>query len=306
MAGETGSAARTHEPHGLGATFAAYGLWGLFPLYFNLLTKAGSAEIVAHRIAWTLVFCALGVTLTRGWGRVRTAWRDRRLVGHLALAGVLVSANWLLYVFAVLTGHVVDAALGYFFNPLVTVVLAVVVQRERLRPVQVGALGVGLAAVVVIGVGYGQFPWLGVGLAVTFGLYALVKSRVGQAVGPMVGIGFEAATTAPLAIAYIVVLELLGQGSFIGQGLGHTAALAGTGVVTAVPLLFFAYGAARLPLATVGLIQYITPMAQFSLGVWVFHESMPTARWIGFGLIWVALTLLSADMVRTFRRYRRR
>ncbi|MDR0415795.1 MAG: EamA family transporter RarD, partial [Propionibacteriaceae bacterium] len=242
MAGETGSAARTHEPRGLGAAFAAYGLWGLFPLYFNMLTKAGSAEIVAHRVAWTLVFCVLAVTLTGGWGRVRTAWRDRRLVGRLALAGVFVSVNWLLYVFAVLTGHVVDAALGYFINPLVTVVLAVVVQRERLRPTQIWALGVGLAAVVVIVIGYGQFPWLGFGLAVTFGLYALVKSRVGQTVGPLVGIGFEAATTAPLAIAYIAVLELVGQGSFVSQGPGYTAALAGTGVVTAVPLLFFAYG----------------------------------------------------------------
>jgi chloramphenicol-sensitive protein RarD len=277
-------------------------LWGGFPLYFELLHSAGALEIVAHRIFWTLVFCLFGVTVTRTWGKVRAAWANRRLVVGLALAGVLVSGNWLLYVAAVLSGHVVDAALGYFINPLVTVILALVVQRERLHRLQFVALGIGTVAVVVIVVGYGQFPWIGLGLALTFGTYALIKSRVGGTVGPLVGLGFEALTLAPLAGLYIVILEVTGRGSFIGHGVNYTVLLALTGVVTAIPLLFFAYGAGHLPLATVGLIQYVTPIGQFCIGVWVFHEAMPTARWIGFGLIWVALVVLSWDGLRSLRR----
>jgi chloramphenicol-sensitive protein RarD len=296
--------ARTNEPRGLAAGFAAYLLWSVFPLYFELLNAAGPLEIVAHRIVWTLVVCVLGVTVRRSWDKVVAAWRDRRLIGRLSLAGVLISLNWLLYIAAILTGHIVDAALGYFINPLVTVVLALVVQRERLRRLQYIALGIGLLAVVVIVVGYGEFPWIGLGLAGSFGTYALIKNRIGSAVSPLVGLGFEALTLTPVALAYIVVLEVTGTGLFLTHSTGYTLGLMATGAVTAAPLLLFAYGSARLQLATVGLLQYITPIGQFALGVWVFHEAMPWARWIGFGLIWVALVALSADALRSLRRPR--
>jgi chloramphenicol-sensitive protein RarD len=293
---------RTNEPRAVAAGTAAYLLWSVFPLYFDLLNAATAAEIVAHRIAWTFVFCLVGVTALRGWGHVRAVWADKKLVGRLALAGVLVSGNWLIYIWAILHDAVVDAALGYFINPLVTVALGLVFLGERLHRLQYLALGVGVAAVAVIIVGYGRIPWAGLGLALSFGLYALMKNRVGARATPLVGLGYEAAVLTPLSAAYIVVLQLSGTGAFLGHGAGMTAGLALAGAVTATPLLFFAFAAARLPLATVGMLQYMCPIGQFLLGILVFHEPMPTARWIGFGLIWVALILLSAHAIRAYRR----
>jgi len=293
---------RTNAARGLLPAAASYLLWGAFPLYFDLLADAGAVEIVAHRIAWSFVFCLVGVTLARQWPAVRVALRHRRLVGSLALAGVLVSLNWLTYVYAVVTGHVVDAALGYFINPLITVTLALVFLHERLRRAQTIALAVGVVAVVVLVIGYGQFPWIGVVVAVTFGLYSLAKNRVGGSVTPLVGLGFESATLTPLAVVYVAVLQAAGQGHFTTHGTAYTLLLIGTGIVTAVPLLFFAIGAARLPLATLAFLQYIAPVLQFLVGVGINHEHMPPARWAGFALIWVALVILSADGVRTVRK----
>ncbi|MDR1807069.1 MAG: EamA family transporter RarD [Propionibacteriaceae bacterium] len=292
---------RTNEPRAVGAGFAAYLLWAVFPLYFEALHDAAALEIVAHRVTWTFVFCALGVTVLGAWGQVRTVWRNKPLVGRLALAGALVTLNWLIYVWAVLNDQVVDAALGYFINPLVTVGLGLVVLRERLQRLQYLALGVGAVAVAVIIVGYGHVPWVGLGLAFTFGLYALMKNRVGLRATPVVGLGFEVLALAPLAVGYIVVLEVTGRGQFTGHGAGYTLGLALTGVVTALPLLFFAFAAARVPLATMGMLQYVTPIGQFLLGVLVFHEAMPLARWLGFGLVWVALILLTLHGVRSIK-----
>ena len=297
----TARAARSNQPAGLAAGILAYSVWSFFPLYFTWLARAGAVEVVAHRIFWTLVFCAAGITLTRTWGRARAAWADKALVGRLVAAGALVSVNWLVYVWAVLHDHVIDAALGYFINPLVTVVLGLAVLRERLARLQAVALAVGLVAVGVIGVGYGRVPWVGLALAVSFGLYALMKNRVGQRTTPLVGLAFEALTLSLPSVAYIVWLEASRQGVFLSGGPRYTAGLALAGAVTAIPLLFFAYGAARLPLATVGLLQYLTPLGQFLLGIFVFHEAMPPARWAGFALIWVALVLLTAHAVRAWR-----
>jgi len=291
----------TNEPGGLLAGFLAYALWAVFPLYFDWLSRAGAVEVVAHRIAWTLVFCLAGITLTRTWGRFRAAWADKALVGRLAVAGVLVSLNWLIYVWAILNDHVIDAALGYFINPLVTVLLSLVVLRERLARLQAVALAIGVTAVVVIVIGHGRVPWVGFGLALTFALYALMKNRVGQRTTPLVGLAFEALTLAAPSLVYIFWLEASGRGLFLTGGPHYTAGLALSGAVTAIPLLFFAYGAARLPLATVGLLQYLTPTGQFLLGLVVFHEVMSPARWIGFGLIWVALVVLTVHAVRTWR-----
>jgi len=287
------------DTKGLAAAFLAYGLWGVFPLYFHLLTRSGSLEIVAHRIVWTLVFCAIGITLIGAWAKVRAVIDDKKLFRTLLLAGVLVSLNWLIYIYAVVSDHVVDGALGYFINPLVTVVLAVVFLHERLRPAQIVALGIGLAAVVVIVIGMGRVPWIGLGLALTFGLYSLLKNRVGGRTTPLVGLGVEALALAPISAVYIVVLEVTGRGTFTTISWTYSLLLAATGIVTAIPLLFFAVGAARLNLTSLAFIQYVTPIMQFLIGVLVFSEHMPVVRWIGFILIWVALIVLSWD---TFKR----
>jgi len=298
----SGGGPRTNDARGLAAGVTAYAMWAVFPLYFDLLHEADSVEIVAHRIFWALVFCLAGVTILRQWGRAKAIWADRRLVGQLVLAGALVSLNWLIYIWAVINGRIVDAALGYFINPLVTVALGLIVLRERLHRLQYLALGVGVAAVAVIVTGYGRVPWVGLGLALTFGLYALMKNRVGTRATPLVGLGCETLTMAPLSLVFLVVLEARGDGFFLGHGVAYTGVLALTGVITALPLLFFAYGAGRLPLATMGLIQYVAPIGQFLIGVLVFHEAMPPARWAGFALIWVALVILGADGLRAARR----
>ncbi|MCL2736864.1 MAG: EamA family transporter RarD [Propionibacteriaceae bacterium] len=291
---------RTDEK-GLASAFLAHGLWGVFPLYFHLLSRSGAVEIVAHRIAWTLVFCVIGVTVVGAWGKVRSVVADRGLVATLLGAGVLVSLNWLIYIYAVATDRVVDGALGYFINPLVTVLLAIVVVREKVRTAQLVALLIGVAAVLVIVIGLGRVPWISLGLAASFGAYSLAKNRVGHRASPVIGLGVEALALAPVSVGYIVVIELLGRGTFTTVSPAYSLLLATTGVVTAIPLLLFAVGAARLNLVTLAFIQYVTPIMQFLIGVLVFHEHMPVVRWVGFGLVWAALVVLSWDMVRRAR-----
>ena len=286
------------DTKGLASTFLAYALWGVFPLYFHLLTRSGALEIVAHRIVWTLVFCVVGLCLFDRWWQVRHVLDDRRLVLTLLGAGVLVSLNWLIYIYAVVSGHVVDGALGYFINPLVTVVLAVIFLRENLRPAQIVALGIGFAAVLVIVIGMGRIPWIGLGLALTFGLYSLAKNRVGHRAPPLVGLGVEALALAPASLVYIVIMEATDQGSFMTISVWYALLLLATGLVTAIPLLFFAIGAARLNLVTVAFIQYVTPVIQFLIGVLVFHEHMPAMRWAGFILVWIACVVLSWDTLK--------
>lgn len=289
------------DSRGLLIAVAAYLLWGAFPLYFALLEAAQPLEIVAHRVAWTFVFCLAGIAALRTWDAVRGVLRNRRLLAALVVAGALVAVNWLIYVWAVLNDHVVDAALGYFVNPLATVTLAVLVLHERLRPAQKIALVVGAAAVVVIAVGNAQLPWVALLLALTFSLYSLAKNRVGAHVGPLVGLATETALLAPISAGYLMWLQVVGAGTFTGHGGTHTALLVATGAVTAVPLLLFAAAAGRIPLSMLGLIQYLTPVIQFSIGVWINHEVMPPARWAGFALVWVALVVLTVDSLRAAR-----
>ncbi|MEZ0449520.1 EamA family transporter RarD [Cellulomonas sp. ICMP 17802] len=289
---------------GLAAGVGAYVLWGVLPLYFPLLQPAGAVEIIANRVVWSLLFCLLLLAVTRTWGAFVAALRDRRTLGLLSLAAVLLAVNWLVFVFGILTDRVVDAALGYFINPLVTVTLAVVVLRERLRPVQWVALGFGAAAVVVITAGYGQLPWIALTLATSFGFYGLIKNRVGRSVGAVPGLAAETLVLAPLALGYLVWLGATGTGTFATEGLGHALILASSGIVTAVPLLLFNSAARRLPLSMIGLLQYIAPVLQLLIGVLVLHEQMPAARWWGFGLVWVALAVLTVDGVRTGRAQR--
>ncbi|VEH28234.1 EamA family transporter RarD [Cellulomonas fimi] len=289
---------------GLAAGVAAYALWGVLPLYFPLLEPAGAVEIIAHRVVWSLLFCLLLLLATRTWPAFVSALRDRRTLGLLALAAVLLAVNWLVFVFGVLTDRVVDAALGYFINPLVTVGLAVLVLRERLRPLQWVALGAGAAAVVVITAGYGQLPWIALTLAASFGCYGLIKNRVGRSVGAVPGLAAETLVLAPLALGYLVTLAATGTGSFAAHGGWHAVALATSGVVTAVPLLLFNTAARRMPLSLLGLLQYLAPVLQLLIGVVVLGERMPVARWWGFGLVWLALVLLGVDGVRNRLRVR--
>jgi chloramphenicol-sensitive protein RarD len=289
------------DSRGLLLAFSAYLLWGAFPFYFKLLAAAGPFEIIGHRVLWTFVFCLAGMLAWREWGHFREVLANRRLFWRLTGAGALVTVNWSIYVWGVLNDHIVDAALGYFINPLVTVTLAVFVLHERLRTAQKVALGIGTAAVVVIAVGHGQVPWVALSLAATFGLYGLLKKQVGGVVSPLVGLTVETALLTPLALAYLVWLQATGTSNFLAHGPGLTVGLALAGVVTAIPLLLFAAASSRIPLSMMGLIQYLTPTIQFAIGVWINHEVMPAPRWIGFGLVWVALVVLTLDSLRATR-----
>lgn len=289
---------------GLGFALAAYVWWGGLPILFFALRASGPVEIVSWRIVLSLVLCALIITVTRSWSKVVAILRDRRTVLGLALAAVFILVNWSVYVYASISGHVVEASLGYFTNPIVTVLLGVVVLRERLRPIQWAALGLSAVAVLVIAVGYGSFPWIALALAFSFGLYGLVKKGVGPKADAVSGLAIETAVLAPAAGVALVVVAL-GPGLSIGSmGPAHTALTLTLGIATSVPLILFAAAARRLPLVYMGLVQYVSPILQLVVGVVLLHEEMPLERWIGFGIVWVALILLSLDMVLHGRRQR--
>ncbi len=283
---------------------SAYAMWGLFPLYFPLLEPAGGLEIVAHRVLWSLVFIGLLLTALRRWSHVRAAVADGRTVLVLAGAAVLIALNWLIFVYGVNSGHVVETSLGYFINPLVSVLLGVVVFTERLRPLQWTAVGIAAVAVAVLTVDYGRPPWIALGLAVTFGLYGLMKKLVRVEAAP--GLFVETALVAGPAVAVLAVLHARGDGTFGNAGTGHAVLLLISGIATAVPLLLFAASTRRIPLSTVGLLQYLTPLMQLAIGVFVYSEPMPPARLAGFVIVWVALAVFTADMLRHARATNRR
>lgn len=278
---------------------AAYLIWGLFPLYWPLLAPATPLEILAHRIVWSLVFVVGVLLLRRRWDWLSRLRHDRRRLGLLVLAATVISVNWGVYIWGVVSGHVVETSLGYFINPLVTVVLGVVLLRERLRPVQWSAVGLAAVAVVVLTVDYGRLPWIALVLAASFATYGLAKKQV--AMPALESLAVETGLLAPAAAAFLVAVQVGGSGTFGHVPAGTTALLVGAGVVTAVPLLLFGAAAPRIPLSTIGLLQYVTPIMQFLLGVTVFHEAMPASRWIGFAMIWAALVGFSADSVRAAR-----
>jgi chloramphenicol-sensitive protein RarD len=289
---------------GVASGLAAYSLWGLFPLYFPLLEPAGGLEIVAHRVVWSVVFVALLLTAVRRWGHVRAAVADVRTLLVLAGAAVLIAANWLIFVYGVNSGHVVETSLGYFVNPLVSVVLGVVVFGERLRRLQWAAVAIAAVAVVVLTVDYGRPPWIALGLAGTFALYGLMKKMVRVDAAP--GLLVETALVTLPAVGVLAFLQADGTGTFGDAGTGHALLLASSGIATAVPLLLFAAAARRIPLSTVGLLQYLTPLMQLSIGVFVYDEPMPPARLAGFVIVWLALAVFTADTLRHARARTRR
>jgi chloramphenicol-sensitive protein RarD len=282
--------------------FAAYGIWGLFPLYFDALEPAGAWEILAHRILWTLVFCVIVLLVVRDVDWIGPLVRRPRLVAGIAIAGLLIATNWVVYVTAVITGHVSDAALGYFLNPIVTVALGVVVLRERLRRLQWVAVGIGLAAGVYLWATGGGVPVIALTLAASFALYGLTKKKLGATLPALHGLTIETLVLVPVAVVALVVVGRQGGLTFGGHGWAHTALLVGSGVATAVPLLFFAAAARRIPLVTIGLIQFITPVMQLLVGVLVLGEHMPRERWVGFAIVWLALVVLTIDSILSLRR----
>ncbi|HMM82149.1 MAG TPA: EamA family transporter RarD [Terrimesophilobacter sp.] len=290
---------------GLLYAIAAYGLWGFFPLYFLALAPAGPFEIVAWRVLFSVVFCALIILVLRRGGKIARIMRNRRTMIALGIGGVLVFVNWQVYVLAVVTERVNEAALGYFINPIVTVLLGVVVLGEKLRTMQWIAVGISAVAVIVLGIYNGSFPWISLALAFSFGLYGLVKKRVSGTVDALTGLAVETAWLAPIALLQLVFVGTTTGVVFGTAGVANTALLAAAGIVTSIPLLLFAAAARRLPLFIIGFIQYLTPTLQFLIGTFLLLEAMPFERWVGFSLVWFALVLFSIDMALHTRSVRR-
>jgi chloramphenicol-sensitive protein RarD len=289
---------RSIEPpsarRGFGFALAAYLAWGVFPIYFKALRAVDAPEILAHRVAWSAVFLALLVTLQRRWTEYGRAFGSFRSVGIYALSTALVTVNWLLYIWAVVTGHILDASLGYFMNPLVNVLLGAVFLRETLRPRQAMAVGLAAIGVVLLVLRVGRLPWLALALAFSFGGYGLVRKKAG--IDPVVGLLVETTIIAPLAAGLIAVRAYHGTGA-LGRDLPTTVLLLLAGVITAVPLIWFAHGVKNLRLSTMGLIQFLTPTMQFLLAVVLFHESFTSAHAVAFSCIWASLALYTWDAV---------
>jgi chloramphenicol-sensitive protein RarD len=285
---------------GVLAGVAAYSLWGVFPLVFHLLEAVAPVEILMHRIVWSfaVVLGLLVLRRDRGWFR-----SVRSLPGalpRLTLAAALIATNWLVYIWAVNTDHVIEAALGYYINPLVTVALGVGLLGERLRRMQVVALGFGAVAVGVLTVAYGRVPWIALVLACSFGGYSFLKKSV--PVGAVTSLAVETLVLLPAAAIGLVAFAVAGEAAFLHGSVGRDVLLVSLGVVTAVPLLLFGTAARRIPLTLLGLLQYLTPTLQLICGVAVFHEPLPPARLAGFVLVWAALAVLAADALGERRR----
>jgi chloramphenicol-sensitive protein RarD len=292
---------RTLDGRGVAAALGAYSMWGLFPAFWPLLAPAVPVEVLAHRIAWTAVLMVGVLSVLRGWPQLRRL--PLRGWTMVTSAGLLIAVNWGLYILAVFTGQVVEAALGYFMSPLVSVLLGVVVLRERLRRTQWVAVGAAAAAVLVIAVENGRPPWLALALALSFGLYGLIKRTV--TVSATAGVTAEGLVLGPLAVAAVVWFEASGTGTMSGHGAGHVLLLVAAGPVTAIPLLLYGAAARRVPLSTIGVLMYLNPTLQFLWGVLVLREDMPVTRWTGFVLVWLALVVFTVDLVRTSRDGRR-
>lgn len=285
---------------GIADGVVAYLLWGLFPLYWPLLEPASAIEILAHRIIWSLVLVAALLGVTHGWAATRTAIADTRRSRLLALAAIVVTVNWGTYIWGVNSHHVVETSLGYFINPLLTVLLGVIVLGETLRRAQWVAVVIASVAIVVLTVDYGRLPWIALVLATSFALYGFLKKRAG--VGAVESLAIETGVLAIPALITLAIITARGQLVFGSHGAGNTALLVGTGAVTAIPLLFFGAAMRRLPLSVVGLLQYLAPVLQFAVGVGIRHEPLPPARLAGFALVWLALLILTVDGLRSQRR----
>lgn len=277
---------------------AAYSLWGAFPLYWILLEEANPLEIVSHRAVWTLVFCFIVLAATKALKATLVTLRRPMVAVKLFLSSLLVSINWLVYIWATNNEHVVEASLGYYINPLIIIGFGVIFLKEKMRGLQWAAVTIASIGVLILTLDYGRLPWIALALAVSWGSYGLVKKQLG--LGALEGLAIETFISSFFYLGYLIYLGNQGTGQF-GQSWGLTLLLMSAGAITAIPLLLFNGSTNRLPFTTIGLLQYITPTLQFCIGVWVLNEDMPTARWIGFLIIWVALMALTLDLIKSSR-----
>jgi chloramphenicol-sensitive protein RarD len=266
---------------------AAYALWGFFPIYWKLLQQVPALEVIGHRIGWSFLLLIAVILLTRQWESFRSAASVPKVIALYAIAGVLLTINWLIYVWGVNSGFIVETSLGYFINPLISVLLGVLLLRERLRPAQWVPIGLAAAGVVYLTLTYGRLPWIALSLAFSFGTYGLVKKLA--PLGSLYGLTLETALVFPAALLYLGFVEARGTGSFLHHGALTDLLLIGTGVVTSIPLLLFASAARQIPLTMIGVLQYIAPTIQFLIGVFLYHEPFDRSRLIGFSLVWLAL-----------------
>jgi chloramphenicol-sensitive protein RarD len=288
----------TSRPAGLGAMLAAsaFLMWGLFPIYFKQVAGVPAVEVLSHRILWSVAFVVILLTVNRRWRAVRTAFFDRNVVAALTLSAVIISVNWGVFIWAIGNDRVLESSLGYFINPLVSVVLGVLVLGERLRAIQWAAVALAAAGVVFRVIGLGELPWVALTLAVSFGFYGLIRKVV--KIDPVSGLFVETLILSPFALIYLVMLAIDGVGVFGATGWRLDGLLALSGIVTALPLILFVAGAQRIRLSTLGLLQYIVPTSHFVLAVFVYHEPFTTANLVTFGCIWLALAIYSFDAAR--------
>jgi len=295
----------TTRSSGIAFTVGAYLIWGVLPLYFLALAPTGPWEVVAWRVLLSLVFCMILLTVMRGWPAFLAIVRRPRLLGWTALAGLLIYINWQVFLLGTLDDKVIETSLGYFINPIFTVLLGVFVLRERIRRLQWAAIAIAAVAVIVIIVAYGSFPWIALSLTASFGIYGLVKKRIGPAVDAISGLTLESFWLIPIAVVTLIVVGQTDGITFGHHGPWHTTLVAFAGVATAVPLLLFAAGTRRVDLSLVGMIQFITPVMQFLVGWALLGEPMPPERWAGFIIVWIAIAVFLADVVIAGRRGRR-
>lgn len=287
---------------GLANGLSAYLLWGLIPLLFAAAAPTGALELVSHRVIWSLLFCAILLVFTGGFKRTWQIVGSGRTFWLLALAAVLIAINWTAFVYGVETDHLVEVSLGYYLNPLISIGLGVIFLGEKLRPLQWTAAGFGLLAVIIVGIGLGRMPYLSFTVALSFGLYGLVKNKVGSRVGALEGMTIESAVLAVPSAIFLLIIGAQGLSTFTGFGASHVIIILVTGPATAIPLILFSAAARRIPLSWVGMLQYITPTMQFITGVFILGEMMSTTRWVGFFVIWIAVLLLCTDLIRQSRR----
>jgi chloramphenicol-sensitive protein RarD len=281
---------------GIWSGIGAYALWGLFPIYWKFLIQVPAVQIIGHRIVWSFVFLAVIILSVGGWKKFRSAVSNPKIFLIYFLASALLSVNWFVYVWGVNAGRIVETSLGYFINPLFSVLLGVVILREKLRLMQWVPVGLAAAGVIILTLQYGRVPWIALSLAFSFGLYGLVKKLA--PLDSLFGLTFETAIAFPFALSYLIFAGMNGTGSFLQYGPVNSILLIATGAVTSIPLLLFAVAARSIPLSTVGILQYIAPSLQFTIGVLVFRENFGSSEITGFGLVWTALIIFGLESAR--------
>lgn len=291
---------RSRATTGLLFGVSAYLIWGSFPLIITASAFANPLETVVWRVVFGFLFAALLVSITKAWRPIVELARSPKKLGWIAVAALFIFINWETYVIAVVTGNTIESSLGYFINPLITILFAVLILKEKLRPMKWVALSIGLVAVIVLTLDYGRPPWFALILALSFAIYSLAKNKVGKSIPALQSFTLESAIVMPVAMIQLAVVAATGP-IMLFTGVFETYVLVGFGILTAIPLILFGAAASRIPLASIGFIQYLTPTLQFLTAYFILQEPMTPARWIGFGLVWVSLAVLTFDAIRSRR-----